>query len=155
MFKKRSFLHRFYLLPLTLLLATANTVAIAQSTEDLSFSRNNLDISCLACRDFYQFATNRWREQHPLPPDTFAWNNFSALQANVNQTLRNLVEAAAKETRVAPGSNLEKIGDFYASCLDMKTIERLGAKPLLSDLAMIDRVQNLRSPGHPRPSPTA
>jgi putative endopeptidase len=144
MFKKRSFLHRFYLLPLTLLLATANTVAIAQSTEDLSFSRNNLDISCLACRDFYQFATNRWREQHPLPPDTFAWNNFSALQANINQTLRNLVEAAAKETRVAPGSNLEKIGDFYASCLDMKTIERLGAKPLLSDLAMIDRVQNLR-----------
>lgn len=144
MFKKLSFRYGFYLLPLTLLLATANTVAVGQSTEDLSFSRNNLDISCFACRDFYQFATNRWREQHPLPPDTFAWNNFSAVQANVNQALQTLVEAAAKEKRVDPGSNLEKIGDFYASCLDMKTIEQLGTKPLLSDLAMIDRVQNLR-----------
>jgi putative endopeptidase len=144
MFKKQSFLHRFYLLPLTLLLATANTAATAQSTKDLGFSRNSLDISCLACRDFYQFATNRWREQHPLPPDTLAWNNFSAVQAQVNQTLQNLVEAAAKGKQVPPGSSLEKIGNFYASCTDMKTIERLGSKPLLSDLAMIDQVQNLR-----------
>jgi putative endopeptidase len=144
MSKKPSILHRFYLLPLTLLLLTTDTAAIAQSTKDFSFNRNNLDISCLACRDFYQFATNRWREQHPLPPDTFTWNNFSVVQANVNQTLQDMVEAAAKEKRVAPGSGLPKVGDFYASCVDVETIERLGAKPLLSDLEMIDQVKNLR-----------
>jgi putative endopeptidase len=143
MFKKPSFLRTFYLLPLTLLLATANTGAVTQSNEDLSFSRDNLDVSCIACRDFYQFATHRWRERHPLPPDTFVWNSFSALQAKVNQTLKNMVETAAKEKQVSPGSSLEKIGNFYASCMDMKAIERLGAQPLLSDLAMIDQVQSL------------
>lgn len=144
MSKKRSFLNTFYLSSLTLLLATTNTAAVAQSTEDLSFSRNDLDMSCSACRDFYQFATNRWRERHPLPPDTFVWNNFSVAQAKVNQTLQSMVEAAAKEKQVAPGSSRQRIGDFYASCIDMEGIERLGAKPLLPDLAMIDHVQNLK-----------
>src|SRR5579883_1287728 len=40
------------------------------------------------------------------------------------------------------GFNDQKIGDFYAACMDTSAIEAAGAKPMASDLAAIDALQD-------------
>ena len=49
---------------------------------------------------------------------------------------------AAANTQAAPGSNEQKIGDFYASCMDEKQINADGAKPLDPEFARIDAIRS-------------
>ena len=44
--------------------------------------------------------------------------------------LHEILEAAAANKSAAAGSNEQKIGDYYASCMDTKAIEEKGLKPL-------------------------
>ncbi|HET7536184.1 MAG TPA: M13 family metallopeptidase, partial [Candidatus Didemnitutus sp.] len=43
----------------------------------------------------------------------------------------------------APGSNTQKVGDFYATAMDEAAIETAGLKPIEAELAQIDAIANL------------
>ena len=53
--------------------------------------------------------------------------------------LRQILEDAAKNTTAARGSTVQKIGDYYASCMDTSRIDRDGLKPLQAEF---DRSQD-------------
>ena len=55
--------------------------------------------------------------------------------------LRALAEDLAKSTSRAPGSDAQKIGDFYQSFLDEARVEQLGLTPLTAQLAEIDALK--------------
>ena len=50
--------------------------------------------------------------------------------------MRKILERLAKE-KSAPGSEEQKIGDFYASCMDEAAVEKLGALPMRPSLDRI------------------
>jgi len=103
------------------------------------FSEANLDRSCKPCDDFNQFAMGGWMKNHPIPAEYPNWGSFTML-ADRNQTmLRGILEDAAK-AGAAAGSNQQKIGDFYTSCMDTAAIEAAGVKPLAADFAAIAKV---------------
>jgi len=105
------------------------------------FSEANLDRSCKPCDDFNQFAMGGWMKNNPIPPEYPNWGSFTML-ADRNQTvLRTILEDATKANRAA-GSNQQKIGDFYSSCMDTTAIEAAGVKPLAADFAAIERVKS-------------
>jgi len=61
--------------------------------------------------------------------------------ADRNQTaMRGILEDALKANAPA-GSNQQKIGDFYSSCMDTAAIEAAGWKPLAKDFAAIERAK--------------
>ena len=109
-------------------------------TSGWGFSTTNLDRSCKPCDDFYQFAMGGWMKGNPIPAEFPTWGSFTML-ADRNQTaMHGILEDAAKTTAAA-GSNQQKIGDFFASCMDTTAIEAAGAKPLAPDFAAIERVK--------------
>ncbi len=73
---------------------------------------------------------------NPIPPDQAKWDRGSELAERNRAILHNILEKAAvndpKRTAVE-----QKIGDFYASCMDEPTIERLGTEPLKPELDAI------------------
>jgi putative endopeptidase len=105
------------------------------------FDTANLDKSCKPCDDFYQFAMGGWMKANPIPPAYSTWGSFSELLDKNQQNLRQILEAAEKQ-QAAPGSNEQKIGDFYASCMDTEAIDAAGTKPIDADLAAIAAIKN-------------
>ena len=101
------------------------------------FDLANLDHSVSPCEDFYQFAVGGWIKSNPIPPDRSSWGLFAKLQDRNEEALHKILEEAARDKSAAPGSNWQKIGDFYASCMDEGQIESAGLKPLAPELQRI------------------
>ena len=106
------------------------------------FDLSDLDTTCKPCEDFFQFATGGWVAHNPIEPAYPSWGRFNALQEKNQDVLRQIVEAAAK-AKSAPGSIEQKIGDFYASCMDQNRIEAAGVKPLQPEFARIAALSSL------------
>jgi len=102
----------------------------------------NLDRTCKPCDDFYQFAVGGWLKNNPIPPEFPEWGSFITLADKNEQALHGLLETVAANTSAAPGSNEQKIGDFYASCMDTKEVEAQGLKPIDAELAAIEAIHD-------------
>jgi putative endopeptidase len=108
---------------------------------DWGFSPSNLDRSCKPCDDFYQFAMGGWMKSNPIPAEYPTWGSFTMLADRSQAHMRSILEAAQK-SNAAAGSNPQKIGDFYASCMDAAAIEAAGTNPLAADSAAIDHLRS-------------
>ena len=95
-----------------------------------------LDRSADPCVDFYRFACGSWNKLNPIPPDQARWNVYSKLTNENMQYLWGLLEEYAKPT---PGRtpNQQKIGDYFAACMNEAAIEKAGSEPLEADLKEI------------------
>jgi predicted metalloendopeptidase len=107
----------------------------------------NMDKSTSACVDFYHYANGTWLKKTAIPPAYSSWGSFNILAENNRKTLHEILEEASKKTNAAKGSNEQKTGDFYASCMDVAKREAEGMKPLVPELARIDKVKDLKSLG--------
>ena len=106
-----------------------------------AFDTGNLDATCPACKDFFQYATGGWRAKNPIPPEYSSWGRFATTFETNQVVLRGILENAASDTVAAPGSTTQKIGTFYKSCMNTEAIEAAGLKPLTAQLAAIENIQ--------------
>lgn len=114
-----------------------------QHTEPVLPYTPSLDLAAMdrtadPCVDFYEYSCGGWKKMNPIPSDQTLWSVYGKLYEDNLNYLRGILEQAssAKDRDAAT----QKIGDYYASCLDEAEIEKLGAKPLRQDLSAI---QNL------------
>ena len=103
----------------------------------------NIDQSVAPCEDFYHYANGNWLKNNPVPASETRWGAFQEL-ADRNQSVekRILMKAAADRT-AKPGSNTQKVGDFYAAAMDSMGIEAAGLKYLQPRLTQIKNLKNL------------
>jgi putative endopeptidase len=106
------------------------------------FDTANLEKSCKPCDDFFQFAMGGWMKSNPIPPEFSSWGSFAVLADKNQQNLREILETAEKSHAPA-GSNQQKIGDFYATCMDTAAIEAAGINPLQPMLERIEQIKNV------------
>ncbi|RZS89733.1 putative endopeptidase [Motilibacter rhizosphaerae] len=89
--------------------------------------------------DLFRFVNGRWLDDVAIPDDRASAGTFYDLHDEAEAHLRRLVETLATSP-AAEGTDERKVGDLYASFLDVETIERLGTTPLAGDLAAIEAV---------------
>ncbi len=118
----------------------------AQQTQSPAKPQPVLDLTSMdqtidPCADFYTYSCGGWMKKNPIPPDQSSWSAYGKLQDENTAQLRGILEAAAVSDPKRNAAN-QKIGDYYAACMDEKAVEAAGLKPLQPYLAEIDGLRS-------------
>jgi putative endopeptidase len=124
---------------LILLILLSTVGSFAQQAP--GFSTANMDMTANPCIDFYQYACGTWMANNPIPADQSRWGTFDQLADNNRAVLRGILEKASINNPNRSAVE-QKIGDFYASCMDEPAIDKLGAQPLEPELKRIGAIQS-------------
>jgi putative endopeptidase len=128
---------------LTLLLAMGVATIFGQTGHGYDLA--SLDKNTAACTDFYQYANGGWLSANPIPPAYPAWGVANILNEKTRDQLHEILEASAKNTKAPKGSSEQKVGDYYASCMDEAKVEADGLTPLAPEFARIARINNQKA----------
>ena len=108
-----------------------------------SLQLDSMDKSIDPCVNFYQYACGGWRQKNPIPADQTGWSVYGKLYQDNLNFLRGILEQAASLSNQRDAET-QKIGDFYASCMDETGIEKSGMQPIKAQLEAIERLRSAR-----------
>ncbi len=97
----------------------------------------NIDKQVSPATDFYKFADGGWLAANPVPAEYSRWGSFNELLEKNMRDLHEILDDASANTSGTRTSNVQKIGDFYASAMDSEAAEREGTKPLADEFGRI------------------
>ena len=76
--------------------------------------------------DFFKYANGTWLANTQIPADRTRWGTFDILREKADNDARVIIEEVALAGG-APGTNQQKIADFYNSFLNQQQIDAPGA----------------------------
>ncbi|MCX6257566.1 MAG: M13 family metallopeptidase [Bacteroidia bacterium] len=102
----------------------------------------NFDKSVSPGSDFYHYANGGWLSKNAIPGEYSSYGAFQILEEENQKTLHEMMENAAKNKNAVKGSDIQKIGDFFATGMDTLAIEKAGSTPLKPAM---DKISSLKS----------
>ncbi len=114
-----------------------------QTEQNPPLDPKNMDTSVKPGDDFFRYANGAWIKRTEIPPEYSRWGAFNELIERNNDALHVIAEQASK-TQVDPklAPETQKVGDYYASGMDEKTIDALRTKPLAEEFQRIDAIKD-------------
>ena len=120
----------------------ATTETAATPTLVSGITTEYIDPAVRAQDDFFTHLNGKWLATAEIPADKTSWGTFAKLDEDLQPQIRGIIETAAKTPNLVPGSDAQKIGDYYASFMDEAKLDSLGLSPLKGELARIASLQD-------------
>ena len=103
---------------------------------------DNIDTTVSPGDDFFTFANGAWLKKNPIPSTEASWGIGFLVRDDLYDKLRKISEDSAQKS-AAPGSDEQKIGDFWSTAMDDALAEKQGLAPIKAELDRIDAAKNL------------
>jgi putative endopeptidase len=101
----------------------------------------NLDTAVRPGDDFNAYVNGGWMSGAQIAPDRASNTVSLEVHEEATDNVRTIIEESA-EGDFPQGSDEQKVGDLYASYMDMETRNSLGVTPLERDFAAIDALED-------------
>ncbi|HTA22595.1 MAG TPA: M13 family metallopeptidase [Terriglobales bacterium] len=126
----------------SILMAQAASGGSEKKPELLSgLDKRFIDTGADPCVDFFKYACGNFTKYYPIPNDRSGYGTGAMVAERNEYILHTMLEkAAAGGADRTP--NEQKIGDYYASCLDVDVIDKKGLQPLQPELDRIAALKN-------------
>ena len=124
---------------LLVLSIAATTVAFAQKKSGIRL--DYLDNTVDPKNDFYQYACGSWLKTNTIPETEPAWGSFNEIKERNDKNLNAILLEVSKDAAAKPGSNRQKIRDFYNLAMDTVKLEKDGIKYITPYFAAIDKIK--------------
>ncbi len=99
-----------------------------------------IDSSASPRNDFYTFCNGKWVKNFKLPESDSRYGSFNEINENNLKNIRNIYLESSKNKTAKPGSNEQKLRDFYTVAMDSVKADKLGLKPIMPLLQQINGV---------------
>ena len=150
---KRMLACNIFLISLAVSLASAQNSSGAAAKEEPALPYiPSLDVSAMdksidPCVDLYHYSCGGWQKKNPIPPDQTSWSVYGKLYQDNLIFLRGILEQSGPSTPQRDAVT-QKIGDFYASCMDESAADKRGVaaiQPQLDAIAGLKSVKDMAS----------
>ena len=118
-------------------LVIVSSTALGAQAAPHAVDRANMDTTCAPCTDFYKFVNGKWQDTATIPASYPGIGAGRELYDRSLDALHSILEDAARDKSAPAGSNTQKLGAFYGSCMDSAKAEKLDAAPLAAELKRI------------------
>jgi putative endopeptidase len=108
-----------------------------------SLDLTSMDKTADPCVNFYQYSCGGWKKNNPIPPDQTSWSVYGKLYQDNLMFLKGILDEAAANHGQRDAVT-QKIGDFYAACMDEAAVEKQGMTPVHGDLEAIAKLQSAK-----------
>ena len=121
--------------------APASTPADSSAPVKLpsGLEKDLIDPAVNPCDNFVQYACGNFTKLYPIPADLPGYDSLFRIQDHTQIVLHQLLDKVAEKS-AQHTANEQKIGDYYATCMDQKAIDDAGLKPFQAEL---DRISAL------------
>jgi predicted metalloendopeptidase len=100
-----------------------------------------IDDGVRAQDDFYKHINGKWLASTEIPADKASYGSFDKLMDDSEAQLRAIIEGL-QASGTAKDADQQKIAALYASFMDEPALEGLGLRPLQTEFAKIDAVND-------------
>ncbi len=118
--------------------STAKSIKLGSGVD-----RAGMDASVRPQDDLFLATNGTWVKNTEIPADKSAWGTFYELRDRTDRQVRELIEGV-QATNPAPGSNAQKVNDYFRTFLDEAAIDKAGLDPVTPSLQDVDSVKDIR-----------
>ncbi|SHF37381.1 M13 family metallopeptidase [Thermomonas hydrothermalis] len=100
------------------------------------------DLSVKPGDDFNRYASGHWIDTYQLKDYETNYGSFNELRDRAEVQTRAIMDDLLARKDLAPGSNAQKLRDYYVSFMDRATRDAAGLRPLQPVLARIAAIDS-------------
>ncbi len=91
--------------------------------------------------DLFRSVNGTWLDKTEIPSDRSNYGSFTALSDKAEERINKLIEELAGASH-PDGTDGQKVGDFYQSFMDEKTVEARGIEPIKAQIEIIRKIKD-------------